>query len=131
MEGDALRQCLVQFKPGTAHMPVRGDQTHRAIAALFDPMGRFDGVGTGVDCLVSQSDAAIEQFFRRVIGYGQFPRPHIAVYARYQHRSEEHTSELQSLMRISYAFFCLKKKKNLTPHQFKSKYYTTALDSHI
>src|SRR3546814_10160875 len=29
-----------------------------------------------------------------------------------QTRSEEHTSELQSLMRISYAVFCLKKKKN-------------------
>src|SRR3546814_6471680 len=29
-------------------------------------------------------------------------------------RSEEHTSELQSLMRISYAVFCLKKKKNTT-----------------
>src|SRR3546814_4980593 len=29
-------------------------------------------------------------------------------------RSEEHTSELQSLMRISYAVFCLKKKKNKT-----------------
>src|SRR3546814_9102785 len=29
-------------------------------------------------------------------------------------RSEEHTSELQSLMRISYAAFCLKKKKNQT-----------------
>src|SRR3546814_9734178 len=28
-------------------------------------------------------------------------------------RSEEHTSELQSLMRISYAVFCLKKKKNI------------------
>src|SRR3546814_2047314 len=33
-----------------------------------------------------------------------------AVYPR--ERSEEHTSELQSLMRISYAVFCLKKKKN-------------------
>src|SRR3546814_6195366 len=30
-----------------------------------------------------------------------------------EHRSEEHTSELQSLMRISYAVFCLKKKKNI------------------
>src|SRR3546814_10231342 len=30
---------------------------------------------------------------------------------RKQFRSEEHTSELQSLMRISYAVFCLKKKK--------------------
>src|SRR3546814_5838904 len=33
-------------------------------------------------------------------------------YVRNQQRSEEHTSELQSLMRISYAVFCLKKKKN-------------------
>src|SRR3546814_1046957 len=31
-------------------------------------------------------------------------------------RSEEHTSELQSLMRISYAVFCLKKKKNRLKH---------------
>src|SRR3546814_6413883 len=31
---------------------------------------------------------------------------------RRAHRSEEHTSELQSLMRNSYAVFCLKKKKN-------------------
>src|SRR3546814_2742009 len=37
----------------------------------------------------------------------------IGVAQRFQHhRSEEHTSELQSLMRISYAVFCLKKKKN-------------------
>src|SRR3546814_10372710 len=31
-------------------------------------------------------------------------------------RSEEHTSELQSLMRISYAVFCLKKKKQTNQH---------------
>src|SRR3546814_3712917 len=33
-----------------------------------------------------------------------------ALVVRYEDRSEEHTSELQSLMRISYAVFCLKKK---------------------
>src|SRR3546814_4111045 len=33
-------------------------------------------------------------------------------------RSEEHTSELQSLMRISYAVFCLKKKKTKHKHTF-------------
>src|SRR3546814_1665042 len=38
----------------------------------------------------------------------------IAVYGRTWRRSEEHTSELQSLMRISYAVFCLKKKKRNT-----------------
>src|SRR3546814_3128065 len=37
-------------------------------------------------------------------------------------RSEEHTSELQSLMRISYAVFCLKKKKNIQ----KQKQYAHA-----
>src|SRR3546814_4893816 len=36
-------------------------------------------------------------------------------------RSEEHTSELQSLMRISYAVFCLKKKKTLIASPKKHK----------
>src|SRR3546814_5175698 len=36
-------------------------------------------------------------------------------------RSEEHTSELQSLMRISYAVFCLKKKRNTKKDQKKCK----------
>src|SRR3546814_2665752 len=39
-------------------------------------------------------------------------------------RSEEHTSELQSLMRISYAVFCLKKKKSNKQH-----YYTLITES--
>src|SRR3546814_7151745 len=37
-------------------------------------------------------------------------------------RSEEHTSELQSLMRISYAVFCLKKKTNNNTQQQLQKY---------
>src|SRR3546814_6732211 len=37
----------------------------------------------------------------------------------WQPRSEEHTSELQSLMRISYAVFCVKKKKKNTVHKNK------------
>src|SRR3546814_10865186 len=36
----------------------------------------------------------------------------VRLLSKIQRRSEEHTSELQSLMRISYAVFCLKKKKN-------------------
>src|SRR3546814_1666349 len=35
-------------------------------------------------------------------------------------RSEEHTSELQSLMRISYAVFCLKKKKKNAPETYNT-----------
>src|SRR3546814_7692312 len=38
-------------------------------------------------------------------------------------RSEEHTSELQSLMRISYAVFCLNKKKKQNKHFNRSKQY--------
>src|SRR3546814_2587752 len=39
-------------------------------------------------------------------------RPSTRRMPRFTPRSEEHTSELQSLMRISYAVFCLKKKKD-------------------
>src|SRR3546814_3978236 len=47
------------------------------------------------------ADAAAMQRFDVVADRGEHP-PHLVV------RSEEHTSELQSLMRISYAVFCLK-----------------------
>src|SRR3546814_3714932 len=40
----------------------------------------------------------------------------VATVVRQRQRSEEHTSELQSLMRISYAVFCLKKKKTQNNH---------------
>src|SRR3546814_2055747 len=39
------------------------------------------------------------------------PQPFLVMATQNPIRSEEHTSELQSLMRISYAVFCLKKKK--------------------
>src|SRR3546814_10230430 len=48
-------------------------------------------------------------------GLGKLMRNQVNIDHRYakscKNRSEEHTSELQSLMRISYAVFCLKKKK--------------------
>src|SRR3546814_6793988 len=52
--------------------------------------------------IVQDADAAIER-----AAYRSAMRPPLAAI-----RSEEHTSELQSLMRISYAVFCLKKKTN-------------------
>src|SRR3546814_9364307 len=48
---------------------------------------------------------------RSLIGFS----PPFEAFASLMSRSEEHTSELQSLMRISYAVFCLKKKKH-QPH---------------
>src|SRR3546814_5737915 len=56
----------------------------------------------------------------RLFGWDEIPWPELAFpsvhwalgqYDAVKDRSEEHTSELQSLMRISYAVFCLKKKK--------------------
>src|SRR3546814_1156720 len=51
-----------------------------------------------------------------VIALGPHGQPVLA------HRSEEHTSELQSLMRISYAVFCLKKNNNIQRTQ-KTHYH--------
>src|SRR3546814_10777813 len=49
-------------------------------------------------CRACRKTAASKTVMRRISGQAE--------------RSEEHTSELQSLMRISYAVFCLKNKKN-------------------
>src|SRR3546814_6796122 len=56
------------------------------------------------------------------------PTP-LPVQALDQARSEEHTSELQSLMRISYAVFCLKKKKQTNNTTTNDSKYTTSTTS--
>src|SRR3546814_3912553 len=50
---------------------------------------------------------------------------HVADAVTVDRRSEEHTSELQSLMRISYAVFCLKKKKKTKQHRTTQQYNST------
>src|SRR3546814_3804002 len=47
---------------------------------------------------------------------------------RHKARSEEHTSELQSLMRISYAVFCLKKKNKTKYKPISTKLYSNKLN---
>src|SRR3546814_10814372 len=49
-------------------------------------------------------------------GASMAERPMKQAAAEWEARSEEHTSELQSLMRISYAVFCLKKKNHTLRH---------------
>src|SRR3546814_14209933 len=61
----------------------------------------FDIHGGGADLIFPHHENEVAQ---SVCAHGGTP------FVRYW-RSEEHTSELQSLMRISYAVFCLKKKK--------------------
>src|SRR3546814_279120 len=72
---------------------------HLGVHQLADLDGTFDGIYSNfgpMNC-VPDLDAAAEDCARLLAPGGP--------------RSEEHTSELQSLMRISYAVFCLKKKK--------------------
>src|SRR3546814_7559663 len=75
-----------------------------------------DGLGIGID----GTDCGFEGINRYDVAHaaGEIPRKidRIILLAddHRTFRSEEHTSELQSLMRISYAVFCLKKKKNKT-----------------
>src|SRR3546814_8762965 len=59
----------------------------------------------------------VEGIFIPVLPPGHISTPH-----RLKDRSEEHTSELQSLMRISYAVFCLKKKKETNHNQIKNNH---------
>src|SRR3546814_3331533 len=71
--------------------------------------------GNALDRVVYLKDRALEES-RRVAAYGK-ARDLVRelgddeIVRRHGERSEEHTSELQSLMRNSYAVFCLKKKK--------------------
>src|SRR3546814_1594082 len=53
-------------------------------------------------------------------------RPHLRA-VQLEGGSEEHTSELQSLMRISYAVFCLKKKTKITQDHIKLTIHTTTV----
>src|SRR3546814_2944907 len=80
----------------------RGDARQanvRTFCAPDRPVAVIDSRGCAVERLASGDDGSSEQ-------------------ERDNHpaRSEEHTSELQSLMRISYAVFCLKKKKHNRKH---------------
>src|SRR3546814_2293430 len=81
---------------------------HHAFHRL-QPRGDVMGVGIGLEDILALNEDALE----RAVGRGV---QHVGdTKAR---RSEEHTSELQSLMRISYAVFCLKKKKYTTQLQY-------------
>src|SRR3546814_6796253 len=72
----------------------RGERAHRRRHLL----GRHPALGgAGLVILAHRRCAAIERLLLHLDD-------------RHRDRSEEHTSELQSLMRISYAVFCLKKK---------------------
>src|SRR3546814_3707656 len=92
---DTLFPYTTLFRSGSRLKPLPRDQD-QALAASAAPTG-VPGTATG--------DARPRSPPRHLPARGRFER-------NAGFRSEEHTSELQSLMRISYAVFCLKKKKN-------------------
>src|SRR3546814_9606786 len=62
---------------------------------------------------------------RIMIAMMLIPDPDLLIADEPTSRSEEHTSELQSLMRISYAVFCLNKKKAKQKHKINNKQIIT------
>src|SRR3546814_8652847 len=101
-----------------AEVGVRQQRHARFDAEQLEPVGRLQGafgdlLGGGVELdmgVEEEPQAAVVDHagHRRGAGDAGVEVEHAAQVAQ---RSEEHTSELQSLMRISYAVFCLKKKK--------------------
>src|SRR3546814_8600643 len=100
-----------------------------AIAVHWAQTPQGDGVGPPAPSGPTQFSA--RAMMRAVVvlptprtpGYRQGPAKLVERMAQ-RRRSEEHTSELQSLMRISYAVFCLKKKKNIRTHNYKKNVET-------
>src|SRR3546814_7824920 len=86
--------------------------------SLGGSLGRVEATGRGVYVVGCEAarDAGVPIEGARVViqGFGNVGGTAARLFyeAGAKVRSEEHTSELQSLMRISYAVFCLKKKKN-------------------
>src|SRR3546814_5217570 len=86
--------------PATAlSLPQSRAVPRRATVLPSGPQRRAT-VSTWLPREIEAKRGALQQVLRPIAEAGGLPR------------SEEHTSELQSLMRISYAVFCLKKKKN-------------------
>src|SRR3546814_8178119 len=101
---EAARQRARSHRGAGFHIGVHDVLQHlaRAIVETLDRRGLGDGV----------------QWLRHRLFSGPFfqvqaPLPECSDPPGRGQRSEEHTSELQSLMRISYAVFCLKKKTNI------------------
>src|SRR3546814_2125381 len=92
----------------------RGNEVKRACDPVPGVDGRYGDskrLDFGVGKLRSDSVSHLSRCaMRRCFGQSLGPFQS-KTFARIKQRSEEHTSELQSLMRISYAVFCLKKKK--------------------
>src|SRR3546814_7348605 len=103
-----LRPCRADVVGVGVHRDGPGHDVEPARIALevVDPGEQVNGRYWCVEC---RGDVH-RKILAQTRGSGRHPA--ILAFAARERRSEEHTSELQSLMRSSYAVFCLKKKKN-------------------
>src|SRR3546814_7569808 len=102
--------CSTQSRPGRASARTNPFRRNRNITPLAPERAQRQGAISALAFqLLGGRDAALDFLNTENKPLGGRP---IAVAT--QSRSEEHTSELQSLMRISYAVFCLKKNKQNT-----------------
>src|SRR3546814_3724256 len=104
-------------------MPVRSHHKEITIIFLNNPGNRLCGsaISDPVIGLITQLPDILHIPLNIFLIAPGFKIPDFsAQIMRPGRRSEEHTSELQSLMRISYAVFCLKQKTKKTPTEIKT-----------
>src|SRR3546814_6853389 len=108
---EAIGVCPHRVQPAQATGglgPLGGDLLAQRVVGIEQPRGFAEAHAAHVVVLILVATGA------EYMGGGV--HRHVAGVLEVQGRSEEHTSELQSLMRISYAVFCLKKKRNTVIH---------------
>src|SRR3546814_1843677 len=91
--------------PAVGHGIAGADRSGNSIKASARGQIAYVRIGIGVDDTMLDPRTSFRSQFAKINGLQREK-------AQLAGRSEEHTSELQSLMRISYAVFCLKKKTN-------------------
>src|SRR3546814_3995080 len=102
-------QHYARLEPPFADDPLLRDRQHAALGCHDDPVVVGDGEAGGPQAIAVQGRADLPPVCEGDGGRA-VPRLHQSrmIFVEGAPRSEEHTSELQSLMRISYAVFCLK-----------------------
>src|SRR3546814_1978426 len=106
--------CASDLQRSRVRRPVGGGLDQQGVLALagtFEQRGRHRGPGSGSGSGYGGADPPTQAYSASSPPSSSPLSPFSSFPAGWTWRSEEHTSELQSLMRISYAVFCLKKKK--------------------
>src|SRR3546814_8768419 len=106
---------MAMTDPNSSEPEAVSRENYRRIAEIT---GRFEEIEVDdVQWILDAREESYEGIFAAVVYHATYEKALVSCgtltfFRPDPDRSEEHTSELQSLMRISYAVFCLKKKTN-------------------